>query len=449
MIEFRYFIPVFSSFVCLLTFFRFGTILNPICIVALWWSFWLFVANLSLTGLFIPGIHTQVLILTMIFSMLCGGILAKRRAGFHGKNILRNNLQLHKKWRYLYFILGFLIPVVSYYFVKAIRLFFSEGILGYRDAVFGDVDRPSVLFGSNYLELLYALLFSPIIHVSLLASIVFYLCFQDRRFLAVSVVLVIMDAVMRLGRFNFYYFVFFLFISYLFIRQRSRVRDPIGNGFRAAIKNVRVTIGALALCMVLILSVLSVMRSENSDNIANLLKRFAVEYHTVGFVLFDESLENPTSRLNQEISYGRSLLGGIDTIAVILLRRIDRNLQSISNENSPLMREFQVVGWDYDGYPILYNAFYTILYSMYLDGRELFFFAIPFLYGYFLSTRYQDWIGTGEIGTLMVLNMLTYTGIFSIFQSPVEGTIFWVTLLLLFLFNRIRILRRIQPVEAL
>jgi len=103
------------------------------------------------------------------------------------------------------------------------------------------------------------------------------------------------------------------------------------------------------------------------------------------------------------------------------------------------------VGYDLNGYPILYNAFYTILYSMYLDGRELVFFAIPFLYGYFLSNLYQDWLVTGEIGTLMILNLLTYVGIFSIFQSPVEGTIFWGTLLLLFLFNRVRLPGRIQP----
>ncbi len=36
------------------------------------------------------------------------------------------------------------------------------------------------------------------------------------------------------------------------------------------------------------------------------------------------------------------------------------------------MRDFQIVGYDPDGTPILYNAFYTILYTLYQDGRGVF-----------------------------------------------------------------------------
>ena len=243
MVEFQFITPIFTVFVWFLSYIKFGSIISPVSIVASWWCLWLFVANFSLTGIYIPRAPTQTLVLVMLFAMLCGSILATTRAKSQGTTALLQNRNLHKRWRYLYLAIGVFSPAVAYYFSKAISIFLSEGVLGYRDAVFGNADRPSVLFESNYVEWIYALVVSPIIFSSLIAGVVFYLSFRDRKLLAVSLVMIAMDAVLRLGRFNFYFFLFFLFFSYLLLRQRSRFPDATGNYFRIAVKKVRVTVG--------------------------------------------------------------------------------------------------------------------------------------------------------------------------------------------------------------
>jgi len=434
---FRWIIPVFAGFACLVGFAKFRRWANPVSVLVLWWCLWLFVANFSPTGVYVPSPRTQILVLVMLYSLVLGSFFAVGTLKGETGSVPDYNRRLRKRWRAVFWIAVGSMPVVAYYFVKAIGIFLSEGFLGYRGAVFGDMDRPSVLFGSNYVELLYTIVLSPLIFLALLAGVVYYLVFRDRWMLGVSLLLTSMDAIMRLGRFNFYYLLFFLFLSILLLMQRSRSRDGIGLFFAGALRNARGAIVTLVVAMAIILMVLNTVRMEEAGTVTGVLGKFAIEYHTGGFVLFDDSLNHPASELNRHMSYGRSLFGGLDTLAVLVLRRMDSGLQSISNVNGPLMREFQVVGYDSNGYPIMANAFYTVLYTMYQDGREFAFFVVPFLFGYFLSNRYLDWLRGGDIGTLMLLNVLLFAGFFSLFMSPVEGVIFWVSLALLFLINRV------------
>ena len=438
MAEFQWFIPVFAGFACFASFAKFRRMMNPIALLVLWWCLWLFVANFSPTGLSIPGIRTQVLVLVMLFSLVVGSMFACSTSSGAGNSVLRYNRRLQERWGWLFWVALVLTPVVGYYFFKAIRFIFSEGLLGYRGAVFGDLDRPSILFDSNYMELLYTIVLSPFIFLFVLAGAIFYLACHERKMLCISLILLVMDAGMRLGRFNFYYFLFFLALSTLLLYQRGGMRDGVGLVFGTALRKARGAMVTLMIAMVTFVMVISTIRDKEVENFADAIGRVAIEYHTVGFVLFDESLENPSSGLNKEMSCGRSLFGGLDTLVVLVLRRLDNDLQSVSNLNGPLMREFQVVGYDPVGNPILYNAFYTILYTMYQDGREFSFLVVPFLFGYFLSTRYLDWLRGGDIGTLMLLNALLYVGFFSLFQSPVEGIIFWISIILLFIINRTR-----------
>jgi oligosaccharide repeat unit polymerase len=445
-VGFPWFIPAFAGLACIAAFLKFRRIWNPVALLVAWWCLWLFVATLGPTGLYVPGIRTQILVLVMLSSLTAGSLVARSALDGAGSSSLEYNRNLRERWRWVSRAALASTPVVGYYFFKALSIFYSEGLLGYRDAVFGDPDRPSVLFGSNYLELLYTIVLSPVIFLLLLAGVVLYLACRERGMLCVSLLLLAMDAGMRLGRFNFYYFLFFLALSSLLLFQRSRMGDDVGMAFRSSLREARGAVAALMLAMMAFVAAISTVRDKDVGNFADVIGRAAIEYHTVGFVLFDDSVNNPSSGLNREAFYGRSLLGGLDTLAVLALRRLDNELQSVSNRNGPLMREFQVVGYDPDGIPLLYNAFYTVLYTLYQDGREFSFFLVPFLFGYFLSTRYLDWLKGGDLGTLMLLNALLYVGFFSLFQSPVEGIIFWISIILLFMINRARLpVRFVRP----
>lgn len=330
------------------------------------------------------------------------------------------------------------LPVVSYYFVKSIRILLQYGILGYRDAVFGSPDEPSILFGSSYVELIYNIFVSPVIFLSLIVSIVIFVCYSEKRVLVLPLLMMVMEAIMRLGRFSFYYVVVFLATAFLLVLQRSKSGDGAGRWYRQSIQKVQVIIVAAIFLMITLVAALSMVREDSYINVSKTISRFAVGYHTTGFVLFDSELNSRKSRLNTNISYGRSILGGLEAIGVMFLRRVDPKARSIVQEGGDYKHDFQIVGYDENGFPILHNAFYTVLYSLYFDGRDLFIAIIPFLFGYAVSALYADWMRRGRIGSLMLLVHLMYLGWFSLFYSPVEDHKFWMVLIALLLVNALQ-----------
>ena len=434
MTEFICIIPVFALYVVLFAYLKFQRVSNPVALIILWWCFWLFLSNFSLTGLYVPSGHTQLRVLGMMLSLFLGGLFAASRREYHS-DVLASNERLKGMWKKVLLANFLLFPVVAYYFIKAIRIFFSYGILGYRDAVFGSPDRPSILFGNSHLELSYNLFVSPMIFLSLIVGIVIFYLYNDGMVLFLPLLMMAMEAVMRFGRFSFYYVLVFFAATYLLVLQRSKVRDDVGEYYGKTIKKVRQKIIAIVLVVCSMIGAISVAREGDYINVYDTLKRFAIGYHTAGLVLFDSEITDPKSRLNTDMSYGRSTVGGLETIGVMFLRRVDQRATSIVQESGTYRHEIRVVGYDEDGIPILYNAFYTVLYSLYFDGRDLFVVFIPFLFGYAVSSLYADWLRRGAIGSLMVLVLLFHVGVFSLFYSPVEEPGLWMVLVALLILN--------------
>jgi hypothetical protein len=109
----------------------------------------------------------------------------------------------------------------------------------------------------------------------------------------------------------------------------------------------------------------------------------------------------------------------------------------MAGENGQYMQTARVIGLDKNNQPIKGNAFYTILYSLYLDGRYFFVILMPFLFGYFVAAHYLKWIKNGSYINLAFLIILMYLALFSLFQSPVEGLKFWIGLLMVVLLRMI------------
>jgi len=238
---------------------------------------------------------------------------------------------------------------------------------------------------------------------------------------------------MTLGRFNFYYILVFVVVTYVLIAQRHKVepvlqeepeRKPV-----VRMKTLKILI--LAGVMLAGLLFMSIFRGEKNAGSVATLGRVAVNYHTVGLVLFDQELKSPSSRLNSRLSCGRSIIGGIDTIAVIMLRRFNSDLTPIAGESGRYMDEPRQVGEDENRGPIFGNAFYTVLYSLYFDGRYLAVLLVSLVFGYGVSASYLKWLKQGSLPGLAMVILLLYAGVFSLFQSPVEGLKFWIALFLI------------------
>jgi oligosaccharide repeat unit polymerase len=430
-------IPCFAFLLSYWNYLKFRRLLNPITIILLWWSFWLFVSNWSLAGLNIPSGRTQTMVLIMLFAVFLGSKLAKTEQP-EDVRLLELNQNVYRNWQFLSRLNLLVAPIVLFYFIRALHILPSADPVKYRTAVFGVGEKPSILFGQGYMQILYKIIVSPFIFFSMILGILFFLKYRNKRLLLIPLFLIALDAVMTLGRFNFYYVLVFFWLSYLFLRQRfNAAHEEEGSHSYLSKRKGKSGLFILLVIMASMLIVLSVVRGERKENVFSTVRMFAINYHTVGFVLFDTELSAPSSRLNTRVSYGRSTFGGLDTLLSLILRRFDSRIVPMAGENGQYMHAERVIGLDKNNQPIKGNAFYTILYSLYLDGRYFFVILMPFLFGYFVAAHYLRWIKNGSFINLAFLIILMYLALFSLFQSPVEGLKFWIGLLLVVLLRMI------------
>jgi oligosaccharide repeat unit polymerase len=431
--EFIILIPFSGILMILSNTFRFRRLINPASIIIFWWCFWLWISNFGLTGFFIPSAKTQVMVLVMVSAVFLGSQLASAKQR-EATLVARINERILQNERYLFGLNILFAPIIGFLFFRALPALLSGNPVVYRSLAFSGNDELGSAFRDSYSLFLFHLLISPVIFFSLLAGLVLFFQKGRKRLLLVSLVLVSIEAIMMMGRFNFYYILVFIVLNYLFLSRREPPAPALPQTekvhpppvfHRSKIKIL------LAVALLLILLIfLSVYRGENYTGVFTTLKKISVDYHTVGFVLFDLELSNPFSRLNTRLSYGRSSLGGVDTLLSIILRRLDKTIIPIAGESGIYFDERRIVGEDREGNPITANAFYTILYSLYFDGRYLTVVLVPLLFGYFLTSQYLSWLKNGSLDNLILLILLIYLGIFSLFQSPVEGIKFWAALLL-------------------
>jgi oligosaccharide repeat unit polymerase len=426
-------IPIAGIYLVLSSLFKFKKLINPVSIISFWWTFWLWLSNFSLTGLFVPSSRTQIMVLVMLLAVSIGSLLAYARDRDPAATSLANQRFVQNRRRLLWLNLLF-TPIMGFLLYRALPTLLTSNPASYRMDVYGTVDRPSPVFGGGYNQFLFFLIVSPIVFFSFVVGAVDFFKFKKKGLLLISFLLMAVESVFTLGRFNFYYMLAIPAFAYVFVSQRKAHAAGDGAGEEAApakvrLKPVNFALGAAAVLAVLL--AFSLFRGERYLGPVATLEKIAIDYHTVGLVLFDQELVVPSSRMNSGLSYGRSIIGGLDTLAVIPLRRFNPSLVPIAGENGIYMQERHQVGRDGRGEPIFANAFYTILYSMYFDGRYLAIVLFSLVFGYFLSSSYQNWRKNGGLASLIGLILLMYVGVFSIFQSPVEGMKFWVALLLI------------------
>ena len=430
-------VPAAGLYLALLSLFKFKRLLNPVLIIVCWWTFWLWISNFSLTGFFIPSTGTQVMVLVMLAAVSLGSLLA-----FPGQRdparIARANDRFLRNGRYLFWLNLLFVPVMGLLMFRAVPALLSSEPVRYRMEVYGTPDGPSPLFGGGYNQFLFFLIVSPVVFFSLIAGLIAFFRYGKKKLLLVSLLLIIVEGLFTLGRFNFYYVLALAAFAFTYVKQKKMSVREDGTGQasppRLRLKAVKFSIAAAAVLAVVL--GLSFLRGERNIGPLASLEKIAVEYHTVGLVLFDQELQATSSRLNSGLSYGRSTIGGLDSLALLFLRRFNPDLVPVAQESGAYMAWARPVGRDAEGEPILGNAFYTILFSLYYDGRYFAVVLLPFVFGFFLARSWQNWIRNGSLASLTAVILLTYVGVFSLFQSPVEGLKFWVALFLISWMNR-------------
>jgi len=244
-------------------------------------------------------------------------------------------------------------------------------------------------------------------------------------------ILYVIDSVMMLGRRNMYLFMFLAAFA-LFVMARENVSRSVQSSRKYGILVILLLSGALIL--------ITSWRVGDTFDVQRVVERYVVQYHTGGFTIFDQERQDPESFLNENIGLGRATLGTIERAAAILIfRRVDNSARSLNNDLGSDLSEFRKVGPG-DGPPGIYmNAYNTILYSMYIDGRELGIVLLSTTWGYFIMGHYLAWRRQQRMHSFMICALLAGIGFMGLFNTPLAGPELWGTLIVLFAINRMRL----------
>lgn len=181
--------------------------------------------------------------------------------------------------------------------------------------------------------------------------------------------------------------------------------------------------------LVAIARVTSDRLSSSTDLFRELIDSALINYHTVGFSLFDHSMMDLSSPLNQR-TYGIVSLGSIASIFFIVWRKLGFETSSAIEEMAEYLDQAVNIGQGSDGTPLVYNAFGTVLYSIYQGGGLILTIFLPFVYGFYLVRLSSQSMVSPNLYNVSILTALVYIGIFGIFQPVLSGN-YWLYLILI------------------
>lgn len=393
-------------------------------LIIFFWIFGLcFLSNFSIGGLYpvtyVTGILVGIGLIGYIFGISFYGV----KKTINDTRHVRLNKLINSYNYLLYLILPFILILL----VKFIILIVSDPSAVTRQSLFGNSDSHSILFGSQAIELLYIIFIASFIKV--LVIIGFYLSIQTKRikYLLIANLIFIVDSIIFLGRGFILEFIFQL-IFYILIYKYINIKLS---------KFYKFSTLFIVIFLIFFGSIISKVRGDSDViNLTDFFYSQVVNYHTVGFVILDNELNNIRSPINISNTYGLATLGVLERIAVLIIRRFDKSIDSVSGQNGEYLAEFRALGYNANGDQLNYNAFGTIFYTFYQDGGFIFVFFGMLIYGFFLSKAYYK-VRCGNDSYIPFLYLLFQMGFNSVFFSPLESSIFWIVVIVLFLFRYI------------
>lgn len=403
-------------------------------VVLLWISFWALMANFSLGGLYRTSTELNILVILGLASYWIGSLFfcPSRRYANNSQVHYNTLIQLKKGFK----LAVTMCAIVQIYLLwKFIIIFIQDPALLTRQLLFGTANQDSVLFDSKEFALLYFVFVQAAMRVATITGFVLSFFTGKFKYLVMGNLLYLTDSLLFLGRGALLEFafqiIFFFLLSHELRRKVSRA--------------TKVKIGLGIVTLILFGAIVGIVRGDTeSVNISGFVKNQIVNYHTVGFVILDQELSDQQSRLNHNTTFGMATLGGIERLVVLVIRRFDKSIDSVSGENGEYFAEFRVLGRNDEGQDLNYNAFATIFYTFFLDGGYLFVVIGMTAFGIWIS-RERSLFLSGHASHLATLYVLLQAGFNSVFFSPVESTTFWIVIIALYLIRKLHPRRLARP----
>jgi oligosaccharide repeat unit polymerase len=403
--------------------------------VSSWWFLWLFLSTFSLTGLFIPEDTTYYLFITMILSITLGALAYMLINNINRRNKSPNYLvtkaliRPKSSWLKNIYLANYclVLPANLFIFIKALSIFISNPLIisqGYRRDVFFE----NILFPNPQIQLLYGIIVSPLAFTSLFIGSAIYALRKKSGLLILASAELLMNAIAMAGRFNIYIAVVtFLMAMAIYYYYTNKFQYLFISIIKIIKAHKKLIIGIILL-FIIIINISFARSGSEEKNLEDIINQSIIEYHTLGFSIFDGELNSSQSLLNQDRTFGLASSGIFEKILVLLLRRFDKNIDGISGQVGINLNEFRLVGYKNNGEAMMYNAFGTVLYSIYMDGGLIFTLLLPSIYGFYLAKFSMLTSKNMTIYNLSFLLALIYLGIFGIFQPLLTGQ-YWLYLI--------------------
>lgn len=392
---------------------------RPIIIFTFWWLFWLIIHNSELSPVYKASLVTQfyfILMITLVF-------ISYTIIQIYSKNIkkiysFQYNLNIQGK---IFFTVTLLVLSLILLYTGYQSGAFKLTILEYFIQIRGKEGLGSTLSNNKYIDIAIVYILVPFLYTSIILSLV-----------------------LEKNKFTVYlkYLIFALVISFTYIYQTSYLisfyiiinvmyivffgRNFYGNLTKKSKQKLRYFV-------LIILIVLFGMGSFRYGEFAilEIIQKYLITYYTLGFYFFDYQLNH--NLYIQDLSYGKSFLGWFDSMLDLLLRFLDKDFYRAINLQNLEFNSFPIEAGMNNGILLKYNAFSTILFTMFKDFSFAGIFIYSSMYGIALSYSYL-YSYKSEYRMLFIL--LSYSGLMSIQMSQVERPYFWFSILFIFIIKK-------------
>jgi len=392
----------------------------PIHIMMYWWLLWIAIATSPLNDFIKPSMAVVVQFLLLITSFFAGHLSMKwlfplKRYQFVPPFRGLRVGALRVRW-VLYFLVGMclIMLLVSLKLSGAFETNFINYFLRIRQA-FAEGGSPT-LTGTRLLDVLTKILFFPLSYTVLLVLLAIDLAALRVIFFACLINVVCFAYLWQVNYPFIHLFWFLVFYTLIGAQRRGHYNKKI----------------LLAAGLVFVGLIASAANRFGGDLVGG-FQHYIVQYHLIGFTYYDQSYLNQTSILHSS-SFGRSSLGFLDQILEALLKPFQFGYRSASLETQGFNEASVDIGATE---PMYFNAFGTILYSLYRDFKLVGICVGGVIYG--AAVTYSRYCSDYSWRAGAAFLMLAAAWMIGMMVSPLEEVYFWfsiITIGLLSIVNR-------------
>lgn len=398
-----------------------GTVRNPITIVLLWWAIWMAVSAVSPFGLEVPTAPTYAMFAVSLVGFAIGALVQRGvgpgTADTRGYAIWSSATVERTA---LFAGVTLLVFLIGLSFVARSSVSLDADIRG---AALGATDGPDPVFGDiRYRSLFNALVPGPLLLLVILGN---WLYFYRSR-VAVLLVAAACVGLYSIALYGRLWLQILVALSGVAILLASCSALP---EVRGRVRRGLAMVAALIVAALLTSWTLTQERADGKGGAEEAFVTF-VHYHTFGFTLIDQELTNVTSWLSTEpVTAGLLTVNGLHDVLAILVRRFDPTYTNKGIDAIAYRQQFRTVG-QWANRPVIYNAYYTFMFTLLADGGLFYAFAGPVLLGWWCMASYRRFVASSAFMPFCGVLLSVWVAVFSLFQSAIESSAFWTCLLL-------------------